>query len=156
MLKPIKKGVQHDGTYFTWPAREFSENYFLLAYAVCDSIPDNQPQELAALLAKYPREAKRLLHEKQEFPPMWSAIRYSRPDIVDVLLNSGINIERTDNEGYTALIRAANVQEWDIVDRLLQVGADVTTDTPRLIGLSLSHKYWNREVNPVRWGPPYV
>ena len=89
----------------------FSENYFLLAYAVCDSIPDNQPQELAALLAKYPGEAKRLLHEKQEFPPMWSAIRYSRPDIVDVLLNSGINIERTDNEGYTALIRAANVQE---------------------------------------------
>ena len=125
----------------------FCENYSWVALAVFDSIRDNQPQELAALLAKYPREAKRLLHEEQEFLPMESAIRQSRPDIVDVLLNSGINIERTDNEGYTALIRAANVQEWGIVNRLLQAGADVTSKTRQnLTALHFAAAHKNHQV----------
>tara|TARA_Y100001970_G_scaffold268653_1_gene360190 strand:- start:1499 stop:2251 length:753 start_codon:yes stop_codon:yes gene_type:complete len=62
-------------------------------------------------------------------PVGWTALLYgilnNRPDIVEILLKKGVDVNVKDSEGYTALITASDMGRTDIVEMLLENGANM-------------------------------
>ena len=61
----------------------------------------------------------------------WTVIRYTEvlndidnTEVVKLLLNASVNIDKQDNNGYTALILAAYENNREIIELLLDYGAD--------------------------------
>ena len=63
--------------------------------------------------------------QEQAVSTLIDAVVLGQLDVVDRLLNGGANVDATDNEGRTALMRAALNDHLDIVNRLLAAGANV-------------------------------
>ena len=85
---------------------------------------------LTALLAQLPREAvdwRTSLSDFVDFPLLHLAITWNCPDMVDVLLAAGANLEQKNGFGYSSLVWAMMSSRSDIVDRLLQAGASPAT-----------------------------
>ncbi|HEY1759033.1 MAG TPA: ankyrin repeat domain-containing protein [Bryobacteraceae bacterium] len=72
-------------------------------------------------------------------PPLFYAIEsYHHPAMLEWLLESGIDIEQTDESGWTSLIQAVECATARTVDRLLRAGADVNADRGSRTALSFA------------------
>ncbi|MCA9194835.1 MAG: ankyrin repeat domain-containing protein [Planctomycetales bacterium] len=56
--------------------------------------------------------------------PLLAAARAGHQEIVELLLNSGANINYQDNDNFSPLTAAARAQKWSIVHLLATRGAD--------------------------------
>ena len=109
------------------------DGYEQILLTMVDHIDNNRAQPLATLLATFPEAVDwRVLSEVfDDSPLLHLAIIRGSQEIVNVLLAAGANPELKNARGYTSLVWAALMTEWDIVDRLLQAGVNPASATNR-------------------------
>ncbi len=61
---------------------------------------------------------------------LFQTVSLPRPRCLMVLLKQGFPIDFKDDAGYTILMRAINMQDYDLAEWLLNQGASVKIDTP--------------------------
>lgn len=101
-------------------------------------------------------EAKELIKEgvnvKASFgsvavPPLIIAVHENNPEMVQLLLENGANINVRESEGNTPLLMAAQFGFKDIVKKLLQVGADINSKNYfEQTALDLANESGNAEI----------
>ncbi|KAF6241888.1 hypothetical protein HO173_000600 [Letharia columbiana] len=101
-----------------------------LHQAVC-SLSDSSDTVEQLLLAGADKEAR---SQYSWQTPLQLAVKSNNKACVTHLLKSGVNIDASDTDGYTSLHDAARRGQLEIVEALLDHGANPTIKTSRLLG----------------------
>ena len=109
------------------------DGYEQMLLTMVDHIYNRKAQSLADLLATFPEAVDWRVSSElfDDSPLLHLAITRGSQEIVNVLLAAGANPELKNLDGYTSLLWAAMLKEWDIVDRLLQAGVNPASATNR-------------------------
>ena len=109
------------------------DGYEQILLTMVDHIYNREAQSLADLLATFPEAVDWRVSSElfDDSPLLHLAITRGSQEIVNVLLAAGANPELKNLDGYTSLLWAAMLKEWDIVDRLLQAGVNPASATNR-------------------------
>ena len=135
------------------------DGYEQMLLTMVDHIYNNNAQSLAALLATFPEAVDWRVSSMlfDDSPLLHLAITRGNQEIVNVLLAAGANPELKNARGYTSLVWAAMMKEWDIVDRLLQAGVNPASATNRnytALHFALRSKQSELAARLIRLGAP--
>jgi thiosulfate/3-mercaptopyruvate sulfurtransferase len=61
---------------------------------------------------------------------LWLASVGNHPDIIDILIDAGVDVDNRNDNGATCLMYAASSGKPDVIARLLARGADIKYETP--------------------------
>eukprot|EP00695_Tsukubamonas_globosa_P002165 TRINITY_DN3264_c0_g1_i1.p1 TRINITY_DN3264_c0_g1~~TRINITY_DN3264_c0_g1_i1.p1 ORF type:complete len:242 (+),score=72.44 TRINITY_DN3264_c0_g1_i1:92-817(+) len=71
--------------------------------------------------------------EEEGLAPIHVAVMWNRLDLVDLLVSRGADMERPTDMGDTPLAMAANGGQWEMAQRLIALGAQVTPEVEALV-----------------------
>lgn len=77
-----------------------------------------------------------VIDERMRRTPIFEAVAPSGKHNLDLLIKAGANINHQDKSGYTVLIRAAILNQYDVVYKLLQAGANYQLESNNGISLA--------------------
>jgi ankyrin repeat protein len=80
------------------------------------------------------------------FTPLMTACTINRPDIVEILLANGADVNLVNNAGFTPLHIACEQVNADIVQMLLEAGANLKQETTQGTPLDIAKKSKDKSV----------
>ena len=89
-------------------------------------LKEGRDEEVIALIQAGDIEPDKLLPDGQS--PLIKAARYGRAEVINLLIDRGVDIERGDSMGRNALAYAAQSKDIDAVRALLDAGADIENE----------------------------
>lgn len=109
--------------------KSFSKNFSLLPH-VESAIAQSDEKQLKLLLGEQDiNEVDNEIDNKVQEPLLIRTVKTNNLMIAELLINGGININKRNKLGWTALMQAAADGNKDMVNFLLEVGADTTVMT---------------------------
>lgn len=86
------------------------------------------------------------IRTKENVTPLMLAVQSNISDYIQILLNAGASVNATDEKGFTALHRAAEMGRIELVQQLLEHGADKTMIAQEHTALSLAEMRKHKEI----------